>query len=170
MLRRLTEEVRTGGGDAYLGATVNEILRRRPVLPNVEPRLVKEPIEIGGVRYPAGVSLAANAYLVHHDPLIHPEPFAFRPERFLDAQPGTYTFLPFGGGRRRCIGASFAQLGMRIVLRAMLERWDVRAAGDRVENARRRSITVSPERGASVQLEEPGPVVATAPAAETAMV
>ena len=79
-----------------------------------------EAVEIGGWRYPVGLCLAANAYLVHHDPAIYPDPYAFRPERFLEESPGTYTWLPFGGGRRRCIGASFAQLEMQIVLRAGL--------------------------------------------------
>src|SRR3712207_6288045 len=101
---------------AYVEATVNEILRSRPVLPNAEPRLVVQETEIGGWRYPTGCCLAVNAYLVHHDPAIYPDPYSFRPERFLEEKPGTYTFLPFGGGRRRCIGAGFAQLEMQIVL------------------------------------------------------
>ena len=170
VLADLVDEVRGGDGDDLLGATVNEILRRRPVLPNAEPRLVKQPITVGGWDYPAGISLAVNAYLVHHDPELYDAPYAFRPQRFLDEAPGTYTFLPFGGGRRRCIGASFAQLEMKIVLRAILERCDVRSDGGPREVARRRNITVSPNRGASVVLSAADKVVVTAPAAETAMV
>jgi hypothetical protein len=175
VLDRLTAEVRAGEDDAYLGATVAEILRRRPVLPNAEPRLTKQPVTIGGFAYPPGVALGVNAYLVHHDEAIYERPYAFRPERFLEDEggraPGTYTFLPFGGGRRRCIGASFATLEMRIVLRAVLERSDVRlAAGDRPEIARRRSITVSPKQGGRVVLTDRPEVVATAPAAVTALV
>lgn len=173
-LTRLGDEIRGGDGDAYLTATIHEILRRRPVLPIAEPRLVKAPVDIGGVAYPAGVSLAANAYLLHHDPEIYEDPYTFRPERFLDAGGrgrGQYTWIPFGGGRRRCIGASFATLEMKVVLRAVLERCDVRPAGDDVEVARRRSITVSPKHGARVMLSErPREAVATAPAAETALV
>ena len=108
-------------------ATINEILRHRPVLPNAEPRLTKRPITIGGFDYPAGVALVASAYLVHHDPDIYPDPYAFRPERFLDRNPGTYTWIPFGGGRRRCLGASFALQEMKIVLRAALSRYELRA-------------------------------------------
>jgi cytochrome P450 len=98
---RLSADLDAGEGDRYLTATINEILRHRPVLPNAEPRLTKRPVTIGGFEYPAGVSLVASAYLVHHDSEIYPEPYAFRPERFLDRPPGTYTWIPFGGGRRR---------------------------------------------------------------------
>ena len=149
---RLTAEIDAGETDEYLTATVNEILRLKPVLPNAEPRLTKQPIEIGGFTYPAGVALIASAILVHHDPEIYPEPFAFRPERFLGRQPGTYTWLPFGGGRRRCLGASFALLEMKIVLRAVLARCEVLPVGQRPERTRRRSITFSPSRGATVRL------------------
>ena len=105
------------------------------MLPNAEPRLVVQPIEIGGFPYPPGVALFVNAYLLHHDPAIYPEPYAFRPERFLEREggqaPGTYTWIPFGGGRRRCLGASFALLEMKLVLRAVLERCELRPAGER---------------------------------------
>jgi cytochrome P450 len=117
---RLHEELDGDSDEAYLTATINEILRRRPVVPNAEPRLVKQPIEIGDTEYQPGTVLFASAYLVHHDPAIYPDPLAFRPERFLDEAPGTYTWIPFGGGRRRCLGASFALLEMKIVLRAAL--------------------------------------------------
>ncbi len=136
---------------SYLEATVNEVLRRRPVLPQPEPRLVKKEIEIGGWTYQPGVVLFASAYLVHHDPEIYPDPYAFRPERFVGVKPGTYTWLPFGGGRRRCIGASFALLEMRIVLRAAIDRFDFAPAGPR-QRMRRRMITVTPGDGGLVQL------------------
>jgi cytochrome P450 len=152
--RRLAEELDAGEDEAYLTATINEVMRCRPVLPNAEPRLVKQPVEIGGFTYPPGVVLVVNAYLVHHDPEIYSEPHAFRPERFLDRSPGTYTWLPFGGGRRRCIGASFALLEMKVVLRAVLERCEVAPVDATPEVARRRSITISPSRGARVMLRQ----------------
>ena len=148
VLRRLSEEIDSGDGEEYLTATVQETLRRRPVLLNVQPRFVKEPIEIGGWVYPARACLVPNAYLVHHDPAIYPDPYAFRPERFLEDPPGTYTWIPFGGGRRRCLGASFATLEMKIVLRELLSRARIAPAGDGLERTKRRSITVSPRLGA----------------------
>jgi cytochrome P450 len=152
VLDRLTEEVSGADGDAYLTATIQETLRRRPVLPNAAPRLVKQPVEIGGWDYPAGACVVANAYLIHHDLDVYDDPYAFRPERFLDGSPGTYTWIPFGGGRRRCLGASFAMLEMKIVLRSVLRRRRVSAEG--IETSRRRSITLSPGSGASTVLAD----------------
>jgi cytochrome P450 len=156
-------------GEAYLTATIQESLRRRPVLPNVEPRLVKQPFELGGRTYPPGACLVPNAYLVHHDPEIYPDPYEFRPERFLDESPGTYTWLPFGGGRRRCIGASFAMLEMQIVLRTVLSRRQLRpVGGEGVELPTRRNISVRPGRGARVVLGERATVPEAAPVSSPA--
>jgi cytochrome P450 len=154
---RAQDELDDGSDDAYLTATIQEIMRRKPVLPNAEPRLVKQPIEIGGITYQPGVALFASAYLVHHDPSIYPDPYAFRPERFLERPPGTYTWIPFGGGRRRCLGASFAQLEMKLVLRALLTRCELRPGNDRPEAPRRRGISVSPAEGARVILSDRRP-------------
>jgi cytochrome P450 len=152
--RRLHEELDDGSDEAYLTATINEILRRRPVVPNAEPRLVKQPIEIGGITYQPGVVLFASAYLLHHDPTIYPDPYAFRPERFLEQAPGTYTWIPFGGGRRRCLGASFATLEMKLVLRELLSRCVLQAPPRPPESTRRRGITFSPSGGACLILTE----------------
>ena len=167
VLRRLHEELdEDGDEDTYLTAVIQEVLRRRPVLPQAEPRLVKQPVEVGGWRYEPGVVLAANAWLIHHDPDVYPDPFAFRPERFFEEPPGTYTWIPFGGGRRRCLGASFAMLEMKLVLKAAL-------AGDTLERAaepertRRRSITISPRDGAPTVLI---PRVPSQPAQDAAAV
>jgi cytochrome P450 len=137
--------------DDYVTAVIQEVLRRRPVLPQAEPRLVKKPVTIGDWDYEPGVVLAASAWLVHHDPDIYPDPFAFRPERFLDEQPGTYTWIPFGGGRRRCLGASFAMLEMKLAVRAALRRYTIEPAA-RLERTRRRAITITPREAARVVL------------------
>jgi cytochrome P450 len=156
---RLTAELDdTGGrGGAYLTATINEIQRLHPVVANAEPRIVKKPLTIGGVTYPPGVSILASNFLSGRDADLYPEPHAFRPERFLDTPPGTYTWTPFGGGRRRCIGASFAQQEMRIVAAAVLSRFTLVAPNPRLERARRRAITFSPVDGATVSLRRRSP-------------
>jgi cytochrome P450 len=151
VLNRLHEEIDSGDGDAYLTATIQEVLRRRPVLPQAEPRLVKKPIQVGDWVYEPGAILAANAWLVHHDPEIYPDPFAFRPERFLEESPGTYTWIPFGGGRRRCLGAAFAMLEMKVAMRAALSRYTIGRSSE-FERTRRRAITISPRRGACTVL------------------
>ncbi|HEX5928031.1 MAG TPA: cytochrome P450 [Solirubrobacterales bacterium] len=151
VLARLVEAI-DAGEDTYVTATVQETLRARPVLPNAAPRQVAKPIEVGDWTYQPGCALVANGYLIHHDPEIYPDPYAFRPERFLDESPGTYTWIPFGGGRRRCLGASFALLEMKVVLRALLGACELRAAGGGVEVAQRRNITVCPAAGARVTL------------------
>jgi cytochrome P450 len=161
VLRRLVEAL-DSGDDAYLTATIQETLRRRPVLPNAEPRLVMRPFAVGGRTYPVGVCLVPSAYLVHHDPDNYPDPYEFRPERFVAEPPGTYTWIPFGGGRRRCIGASFALLEMRIVLRAVLSACELETAPSRAEVTRRRNITVRPAAGARVVLRERRPVAVAA--------
>jgi cytochrome P450 len=157
---RLRSEVVDDDDDAYLTATVQETLRRRPVLPNAAPRLVCEEVEVAGWRYSPGVCVVANAYLVHHDPEIYPDPYVFRPERFLDAPPGTYTWIPFGGGRRRCLGASFAILEMKAVMSAVFASAELRPVGAGVELARRRAITISPGAGAVAELRDRVPAAA----------
>jgi cytochrome P450 len=153
VLARLHQEVETGDSDEYLTATIREVLRRRPVLANAAPRTTKKACEVGGITYPVDVHLIASAWLVHHDPAVYPDPYSFRPERFLDVDPGTYTWIPFGGGRRRCIGANFALMEMSIVLKELLRATEVEAFGAAFEPARRRAITVAPARGAVTTLK-----------------
>jgi cytochrome P450 len=160
--RRLAEELDAGDGDAYLYACIQEILRLRPVLAEAEPRVVKRATEIGGVIYPPGVALVVSAYLVHRDPDIYPQPLAFRPERFLEHEggavrgraPGKYTWIPFGGGRTRCLGASFALAEMKVVIAAVLSRCEIAAVRAADERTRRRSITLSPADQATVVLRD----------------
>ncbi len=137
------------GDDAYLDAVVNETLRIRPVIPGMTRRLTK-PATVGPYRIPAGVTLLPMASAVHSDERVYDEPDAFKPERFLDERPGTYSWFPFGGGRRRCIGAAFAQMEMRVALRTILDRVDWEPAGRRPERQRNFHITLIPSRGARV--------------------
>jgi cytochrome P450 len=143
---------------SYLLATIYETLRHRPVLPNAGPRLVLAPLELGGVMYPPGVCLVPNAYLLHHDRTLYPDPYVFRPERWIRddgkvRNPGTYEWIPFGGGRRRCLGASFALLEMKIVLCAVARARKLRPVARRPEVPRRRNITIRPARGGMVSLQ-----------------
>jgi cytochrome P450 len=147
-LERLREEVEAGE-DAYLDAVVKETLRLRPVLPIVLRRLI-EPMEIGGHLLPAGVSVAPCIYLVHRNPEIYPEPERFRPERFLEQPAGTYSWIPFGGGVRRCLGASFALFEMKAVLAAVVRGVNLSAAEPASEPIARRAITMTPGRGAEL--------------------
>jgi cytochrome P450 len=149
----------------YLTATIHEALRHRPVLPNVAPRLVAQPIEVGGRRYPPGVCLVPSAYLVHHDPAVYTDPYAFRPERFLETPPGTYTWIPFGGGRRRCLGAAFAMLEMKIVVRTVLRERELEATSSLSEAPKRRNITIRPAEGCRAVLRARRPSPAQAHAA-----
>ena len=167
-LTRLQEELAIGG-DEYLDAVIKETLRLRPVLPIVG-RLLKEPFELRGYELPAGTMVAPCIYLTHRNPLVYPDPERFLPERFLGVQPDTYAWLPFGGGIRRCIGASFALFEMKVVIPVVLRRLQLQPFGDRPEPMRRRAITFVPARDALVVAErravaldsttEPAPAVA----------
>ena len=136
------------GDEAYLDAVVKETLRLRPVLPLVARKL-QEPMRLGGYDLPAGVTAAPCIYLMHRREDIYPDARAFRPERFLEQPAGTYTWIPFGGGVRRCLGAAFATQEMKIVLEAIFQRSLLPARPD-AERVTRRSITLVPNRGAEV--------------------
>ena len=151
VLERLRAEVEAGE-DAYVDAVVKETLRLRPVLPIVVRKLTA-PMELGGRTLPAGVSVAPCIYLVHRRADVYPEPDRFRPERFLEQPAGTYTWIPFGGGVRRCLGASFALFEMNVVLGALVRSARLRPSRPERERAARRAITLTPERGAEVVRE-----------------
>jgi cytochrome P450 len=112
--------------------------------------MLTEPVEIGGHLLPAGVRVAPCIYLVHRNEDVYPDPHAFRPERFLEQPAGTYTWIPFGGGVRRCLGASFAQFEMKQVLSAMVGGLDLKPSQPESERVRRRQITLAPSRGGEV--------------------
>jgi cytochrome P450 len=148
-LERLREEA-LGGDEEYADAVAKETLRLRPVIPIVV-RKVTEPVEIGGYTIPAGWKVAPCIYLMHrHASVYDPDPSAFRPERFLEHPAGTYTWIPFGGGIRRCIGASFAVFEMKVVLAAIARAVDLRPVRPEREHVVRRAITMTPNRGAEV--------------------
>jgi cytochrome P450 family 135 len=147
-LSRLEDSV-AAGDDEYLDAVIKETLRLRPVIALVLRKLV-EPMEIGGRLLPAGVSVAPSIYLVHRRPDIYPEPERFRPERFLEQPAGTYTWIPFGGGVRRCLGGAFAEFEMSVLLRELVTRRTLRPARGQPEHSVRSTITNVPNRGAEV--------------------
>jgi cytochrome P450 len=153
--RRLREELATADddGEAYLDAVMKETLRLRPVVVDVVRKVLRDE-EIAGRRIPAGTWLVPAIAMVHQRPDLYPDPHEFRPERFLDGQPEPYTWIPFGGGVRRCIGASFAQTEIKVVLRTMLSHARLRPASRRPEVPRIRHVTVVPSRGARMVLEE----------------
>jgi cytochrome P450 len=135
--------------DEYLDATVKEVLRVRPVL-SVTSRRTLEPFELHGYTLPRGVYVSACLYLAHRRGELWDDPTAFRPERFLDGAPEPYSWVPFGGGTRRCLGAAFATLEMREVLRAVANRFTLAPVRPQGEKMRRRSVTLAPAHGGHI--------------------
>jgi cytochrome P450 len=152
-MERLRGEVVEANGDAYMRAVITESLRLRPVIPIAGRRLAEE-TQIGGYTLPAGTDISPSIYLTHMRPDLYPEPDRFNPERFLEEGPETYSWIPFGGGVRRCLGAAFAEFEMRIVLREVLRRCRLEPASDQPEGVKHRNITLSPKRGTPVVLAE----------------
>jgi cytochrome P450 family 135 len=152
-LERLRSEIAAGDGHEYLDAVIEETLRVRPVVPFIG-RELREPSELGGYELPAGTVVMPAIYLAHTRPDVYPDPYEFRPERFLDDGPDTFSWVPFGGGTRRCIGAAFAEFEMRVVLETILRRATLRPASDGPERMVRRNVTLSPRGGTPAVLEE----------------
>jgi len=149
----LLDEVR-GGGDASdrIEATIVEAMRSRPVIPIIGRR-VKVPWRVGPYAVPPETPLTMSILLVHHREDLYPEPFEFRPERWLGGRkPGTYEWIPFGGGIRRCLGAALAMAEQRVVLEAMARRLDLEADDPAAEHAVHRNVTMIPSRGARVTI------------------
>jgi cytochrome P450 len=145
VLRRLRASI-DEGSDEYLSAVVDESLRVRPVVPDVGRRL-GVPVSVNGYDLPAGTDVFATVQIAHRRDDLFPDARAFRPERFLGERPPTYSWIPFGGGTRRCLGAAFAQLEMRRVLATVLQRADLEPATERAEKAVRRPVTLAPANG-----------------------
>ncbi len=149
---RLREEVRAGESRtsaAYVEATIHETMRDRPVIPLIA-RTVRRPWRLGPHIVAAGTPVAISILALHHRDDIYPAPDVFAPERFLGRKPGTYTWIPFGGGIRRCLGATLAMAEQRLVLEAIARRTDLVAADPRPESPRMRNVTMIPGRGCRV--------------------
>jgi cytochrome P450 len=140
-----------GGDESYTDNVVRETLRSRPPL-RMCVRRVREPTEVGGFRVEPGASLGLGIALIHHRPDLYPEPERFRPERFAEGAPETYSWIPFGGGVRRCLGAAFASQEMKVVIGQALRRFDIVADPRPGERLRRRAITWIPHRGGEIRL------------------
>jgi cytochrome P450 family 135 len=160
------------GDDAYVDAVAKETLRIRPVISGVGRVVRGEPFELGGYLLPPGTEINPNIAVIHKRPDRYAGPKDFRPERFLEpGAPDTYTWIPFGGGTRRCLGASFASFEMRVVIKRVLERATLAPVGRRPERGVRQGIIFVPKRGARAVLSErrPAPAAATpAPAVTSA--
>jgi cytochrome P450 family 135 len=148
-LARLRDEVLTGESEEYLDAAIKETLRLCPAVPVVMRRLI-EPMRIGEYELPQQTIVAPCVYLMHRREDVYPQPRSFRPERFLERDAGTYTWIPFGGGVRRCVAASFAQLEMKRVMQTVLQEVELRAVDSRSEGVSRSSVSFAPDGGAQV--------------------
>ena len=148
------------GAEEYVEATVYEGMRTRPVVPIVV-RIVRRPWRLGSFVVPADTPVAMSIVALHHRPDVYPDPHVFMPERFVGRKPGTYTWIPFGGGIRRCLGASLAMAEQRVVLRSIAARTDLAAPSPKPEPPRQRNVTMIPSRGGRVVVERR---VAAAPA------
>ncbi len=150
-LARLVAEIDAGDGKSYRDATIREVQRVRPVI-FFAGRVSMRPYEIGGYTLPRGVLIAQAAALTHFDPTLFEDPNRFMPERFVDRLPDTYSWIPFGGGVRRCIGATFAHMEMDIVLRTLLERITIEPTTKPAERWKFRGVATAPRDGGRVVL------------------
>jgi cytochrome P450 len=152
VLARLREEIEAGEDDAYLEAVAKETLRLRPVIDGAE-RTLTVPRTVAGWELPAGVKVYPAILLVHLREDLYPRPHEFRPERFLQDGVEPYSWLPFGGGIRRCIGAALAQAEMVEVLRVAVPRVQLRPLADRPDPVVLRGITLAPKHGVRVEVQ-----------------
>jgi cytochrome P450 family 135 len=148
---RLVEAVRSGSEDAddVIEATITEAMRVRPVIP-MTGRRVAVPWRLGDYAIPADTAVGISILLLHHREDVYPEPRAFKPERWTGVKPGTYEWIPFGGGTRRCLGAALAMAEQRVVLETMARRLDLAATTHKPERPKHRNVTMIPARGGRV--------------------
>jgi cytochrome P450 len=149
--RELRDRVRGGGGAAYVEATIHESMRVRPVIPMIV-RMVMRPWRLGDYVLPPRTPVAVSILGLHHRDDVYPRPQEFRPERFLERKPGTYTWIPFGGGIRRCLGATLAMAEQRVVLETIARRTDLGALDVAPEAPRMRNVTMIPRHGCRVRV------------------
>jgi cytochrome P450 len=140
---------------AHIEAAITEGMRCRPVIPIIGRR-VSVPWRLGDYVVPEGSAISISILLLHHREDLYPDPFAFRPQRWLDRKPGTYEWIPFGGGTRRCLGATLAMAEQRVVMSAMARRLDLEPDRAEPEHAQHRNVTMIPQRGARVVLRARG--------------
>jgi cytochrome P450 len=148
-LLRRCQRAADEGDDDFLDAVLKESMRLHPVIPMVV-RTLMQPATIAGIDLPAGATVGPSIVIAHQKPDNHPDPWTFRPERFLGQNPPTNTWIPFGGGVRRCIGAGFSLMEGVAVLREVFASYDVTAVGD--DEPRVRNITSVPRRGARIRV------------------
>lgn len=166
-MRRLQEELASDdGGAAYIDAAVYETLRDRPVVPIIG-RELKKPLTLDGYEVPAGSTVNVNIWLVNHRADTYEQPYRFNPDRFYGKRPDTYAWVPFGGGIRRCLGAAFAEMEMRHVMKVMYSRVKMHAVDPKPERPVLRSVTLAPQHGALVHIDavdaRPEPAVQATP-------
>jgi cytochrome P450 len=155
---RLREAVRNGDeeeAESQVEAVILESMRARPVIPIIGRR-VAVPWQLGDYAVPAETPVAISILLLHHREDVYPDPFSFRPERWLGHKPGTYEWIPFGGGTRRCLGSALAWAEQRIVLRTMASRLNLTADDLRPERPKHRSVTMIPQRGGRIIISRRG--------------
>jgi cytochrome P450 len=151
LLDRLVDEI-DAGSENLLNATVFEVLRSRPVI-DTTFRQVKAPaLQIGPWTVPEGQTIVASIGLLHADESVFPDPDRFDPDRFISCRPDPVEWIPYGGGVRRCIGAAFATMEIRVVLRTLLRDYVIQPSTARDERWKSRSVALAPSRGALVRV------------------
>jgi cytochrome P450 len=150
-LRDLVRGNDRAGTQEYVEATIHEGMRSRPVIPMIA-RLAMRPWRLGDYTIPARTPVAVSIVALHHRPDVYPDPHAFAPERFVQAKPGTYTWIPFGGGIRRCLGATLAMAEQRVVLETIARRTDLATPDPAPEHPRMRNVTMIPRGGCQVRV------------------